>query len=53
VSETQVRWLSRLIKTDSSKALIDFRNRAGIPLSQFSQSPYELENLLQGLEILV
>jgi hypothetical protein len=52
VSETQVRWLSRLIKTDSSKSLIDFRNRAGIPLSQFSQSPYELENLLQGLEIL-
>ena len=52
VSETQVRWLNRLIKTDQSSALADFRNRAGIPPSNIPESPYESENLLKGLEIL-
>ena len=52
VSETQVRWLGRLIKTDLPNALADFRKRAGIPSFDISQSPYELENLLAGLEIL-
>lgn len=51
-SETQVRWLTRMIKTDLSGALIDFRKRAGVPPSNISESPYELENLLKGLEIL-
>jgi len=52
VSETQVRWLSRLVKTDLPNALADFRNRAGLPPSNISETPYESENLLKGLEIL-
>lgn len=52
VSETQVRWLSRLIKTDSSNALADFRKRAGMPPLTISGLPYDMENLLQGLEVL-
>ena len=47
-----MRWLSRMIKTDLPNALIDFRTRAGIKLSHVSETPYELENLVKGLEIL-
>jgi hypothetical protein len=32
--------------------LADFRNRAGLPPSNISETPYESENLLKGLEIL-
>lgn len=52
VSEVQVRWLDRWLKTNPHEALSDFRKRAGLAPLITSSEPYELKNLSQGLEIL-
>jgi hypothetical protein len=52
VSETQVRWLRRWLEKEPLPALADFRQRAGLPSMPESKLPYEMEHLLDGLDLL-